>query len=516
MKHYRSLGVRRLVKGCNRKLVGIFVGLIALVQMVLIAPLLITSTGDEGTSVEQVAIASAPSHTDSAIITAAQKSAATVRAAYMNWDELPLDEQVTTDPRNDTHQQDAQLLNTPRTAPSGTSPEAEVNPFTVETPNKAPNAQEPRIYTVRSGDTLSRIWSKHGSEAALANQAAAAFRKAGISLSSLRAGEDLVLSVSSTGEISKLKKELNDGKVLLLELNDNTYDSRIVEPEILTTRRIASGTIDHSLAASSLSVGIPYEVIDEFIDLFSGRVEFSRDTQPGDSFTVIYEERQIKGGKSLAPGVIHAASFMNRGELLVAVRHVDSNNEARYYNRNGEAIGNHFLRYPVKFTRISSLFNKGRFHPVLKTRRPHHGVDFAAPTGTPVRTVADGVVEKAGYYGGNGNMVKIKHGSKYASAYVHLSKISKGIRAGVRVKRGQVIGAVGSTGLATGPHLHYAFYVNGKYVDPMKIKLPQLPNTHEPIPGEFLRAMLSELEHQHEQVQIAYAARTEQTVSGGV
>ncbi|MGA1191014.1 MAG: peptidoglycan DD-metalloendopeptidase family protein [Bdellovibrionota bacterium] len=509
------------MKGFNRKLIGIFVGLIALLQMVLIAPLLVTSTGDEGTPIEQVAIATVPSHSDSLSSGDSPNGNATgrvaaVRAAYMNWDELPLDQEATTDPLNDTHQQEAQLLDAPPTAPRGTPPELDVNPFSVETPNKAPNAQEPRIYTVRSGDTLSRIWNKHGSEAALANQAAAAFRKAGISLSSLRAGEDLVLSVSSTGEISKLKKELNDGKVLLLELNDNAYDSRIVEPEIITTRRIASGTIDHSLAASSLAVGIPYEVIDEFIDLFSGRVEFSRDTQPGDSFTVIYEERQIKGGKSLAPGVIHAASFMNRGELLVAVRHVDSNDEARYYNRKGEAIGNHFLRYPVKFTRISSLFNKGRFHPVLKKRRPHHGVDFAAPTGTPVRTVADGVVEKAGYYGGNGIMVKIKHGSKYASAYVHLSKISKGIRAGARVKRGQVIGAVGSTGLATGPHLHYAFYVNGKYVDPMKINLPQLPNSHEPIPAEFLQAMLSELEHQHQQVQIAYAARAEQTVSGGV
>jgi len=496
MEHYLRRGVIRLVKHYNGKLIGIFIGLIAVLQALLLTPLLFSSSNVSQSQESP------------------QESPETIKAAYLNWESIA-DESTREAPR-------IQSL-TPTT---DSTVDAPVNPYhdkkaedliiEQEQGTPSPSAPTARTYTVRTGDTLSRIWNKHGGETALANRAAAAFRKAGVPLSSLRAGEEIALTVSSTGIISELKKELSNGRVLLLRLNENAYEPQIIEPEIITTRRIASGTIDHSLATSSLSVGIPYEIIDEFIDLFSGRIEFSRDTQPGDSFTVIYEERSIKNGKALAPGVIHAASFMNRGDLVVAVRHVDSNDEPRYYDRQGKAIGNHFLRYPVKFTRISSLFNKGRFHPVLKRRRPHHGVDFAAPTGTPVRTVADGIVEKAGYYGGNGNMVKIKHGSKYASAYVHLSKISKGIRAGTRVKRGQVIGAVGSTGLATGPHLHYAFYVNGRYVDPMKIKLPQLPNSYEPIPAEFLQKTLSELEHQHEQVQIAYSSKGQQSVSGGV
>ncbi|MCI5065321.1 peptidoglycan DD-metalloendopeptidase family protein [bacterium] len=359
------------------------------------------------------------------------------------------------------------------------------------------------IYRVKRGDTLSRIWEKMGGEVRNAHLAAQAFREEGLSLASLRAGEDITLRLNETGNIAFVRKDLPEGRVLSLYLKDGRYDAEILDPEIITTRREVSGTIDHSLAAASLQQGVPYEVIDEFIDLFSGRVEFSRDTQRGDSFSVIFDERNAADGRALSPGDIHAASFMNRGEMMVAIRHTAKNGEVHYYDREGKPIGNHFLRYPVKFTRISSVFTKGRFHPVLKRWRPHNGVDFAAPTGTPVRSVADGVVVKSGYYGGNGNMVKIKHGDKYASAYVHLSRISKGVRQGARVSRGQVIGGVGSTGLATGPHLHYAFYVNGKYVDPMKIKLPRLPNKFEPIPAKLLKATLQRLEKQHQTVQLA-------------
>lgn len=362
---------------------------------------------------------------------------------------------------------------------------------------------DPLLYTVKRGDTLSTIWEKLGGSVDQARLAANAFKEKGVSLSSLRAGEELEFRLTSTGDISHLKKELPEGRILTLDLNEAKYHPSILNPEIVSTRRVVSGSIDHSLAVSALREGIPYEVIDEFIDLFSGRVEFSRDTQPGDTFTVIYEERNAADGRMLSPGKIHAASFMNKGQLMVAIRFEDSHGETHYYDREGQPIGNHFLRYPVKYTRISSVFTKARFHPVLKRWRPHNGVDFSAPTGTPVRSVADGVVVNAGYSRTNGNWVKIQHGDKYASAYLHLSRISKSVRTGSRVKRGEVIGGVGSTGLATGPHLHYSFYVNGKYVDPMHIDLPRVPDNFEKIPDRLLRTTIRQLKKQHKQVQLA-------------
>jgi murein DD-endopeptidase MepM/ murein hydrolase activator NlpD len=157
----------------------------------------------------------------------------------------------------------------------------------------------------------------------------------------------------------------------------------------------------------------------------------------------------------------------------------------------------------VRFSRISSQFSKSRFHPVLKRRRAHNGVDFAAPIGTPVRSVADGVIVSAGYAGGSGNMVKIKHGARWQTAYLHLHRISKGIRKGLKVTRGQVIGSVGKTGLATGPHLHYSLYDRGRYVDPMKTQLPKMPGKYDPIPESKLKKAILKLEKASERVEFA-------------
>ena len=155
-----------------------------------------------------------------------------------------------------------------------------------------------------------------------------------------------------------------------------------------------------------------------------------------------------------------------------------------YYNRKGEGLGRQFLRYPVSFARISSHFSTARYHPVLKRKMPHYGVDFAAPTGTPVKAAADGVVSIAGWHGGNGRFVKMRHDAQYESGYAHLSRIASGVRPGARVKQGQVIGYVGSTGLATGPHLHFAMYKGGKYVDPLQASLPRtVPLTASALAG---------------------------------
>ena len=184
-----------------------------------------------------------------------------------------------------------------------------------------------------------------------------------------------------------------------------------------------------------------------------------------------------------------------------------------YVDETGVKLGNYFLRYPLKFTRISSVFSKSRFHPILKKSRPHNGVDFAAPTGTPVRSVGDGTVIDAGYRGGAGNMVKIKHNDKYSTAYLHLSKFAKGIKKGVKVSRGQMIGAVGKTGWATGPHLHFSLYIDNKYVDPFKVNIPKVSSSNVKAPeGEILN-LVDELKTSHDDAKLALAEKKASKIS---
>lgn len=238
--------------------------------------------------------------------------------------------------------------------------------------------------------------------------------------------------------------------------------------------RIAVGYITSSFADAAAKSGVSYDLIDDMVDLFSNRVEFNKDLQVGDRFTLILAGRELEEGTGLVDTSILAAALSVDGKQMAAVRFVGSDGKARYFNENGELIGDSFLRYPVKFTRISSYFSYARFHPILQQYRPHQGIDFAATVGTPVRTVADGKVLFAGYRGASGLMIEIAHGPRYKTNYLHLSKINSEIRPGARVYRGQVIGAVGNTGRSTGPHLHYGFYDNNKYVDPSKIKLPMM------------------------------------------
>jgi len=172
-----------------------------------------------------------------------------------------------------------------------------------------------------------------------------------------------------------------------------------------------------------------------------------------------------------------------------------------YYDESGKIPGNFFLRYPLQFSRISSVFTTARFHPLLNKTRPHNGVDFAAPTGTPVRTIGDGIVIKAGYSATTGNMVRIQHCDRYTTEYMHLSKIASNLQLGSKVSRGEVIGAVGMTGLATGPHLHFGLFDNGKYVDPLQKSLPIAPAIQTAPPA--ILAALHELRQNHETVAVA-------------
>jgi len=204
----------------------------------------------------------------------------------------------------------------------------------------------------------------------------------------------------------------------------------------------------------------------------------------------------VDGGKS-SSGVILAAALEVNGKQLVAVRFVGSDGKARYFSEKGQVVDDSFLRFPLKFSKITSYFTTARFHPVLKVRRPHNGIDFAAPIGTPVRAVGDGVIEYAGRKGGHGNIVEIRHSDRYLTGYSHLSMIETRLKRGARIGKGQILGAVGMTGLATGPHLHFSLYDRGKYVDPLKSDLPKSEENviAKELSDSYFKRALFTLEH---------------------
>jgi murein DD-endopeptidase MepM/ murein hydrolase activator NlpD len=236
-------------------------------------------------------------------------------------------------------------------------------------------------------------------------------------------------------------------------------------------------TIETSLFLDGLEAGLSKELIMQLIEIFAWDIDFATNLRNGDHFTVVYEKKVVNG-KEIDTDEIIAAQFTNQGETYTALRYIDKSGNVNYYTPDGQSMQRAFLTTPVDFARISSHFDLKRKHPILNRIRAHKGVDYAARTGTPVKTTGDGVVVFCGRKGGYGQVVIIKHGDRYESLYAHLSKFKKGLKTGNPVKQGDVIGYVGQTGLATGPHLHYEFHVDGVYRNPETVKLPHsLPIT---------------------------------------
>lgn len=258
---------------------------------------------------------------------------------------------------------------------------------------------------------------------------------------------------------------------------------RVVEGrrEVSARREQAGGSIDGSLYVTLQKQDKNPQLAVALSDVFAWQVDFYR-IMKGDSFAAVYEEQYIEG-ESIGVDKVLAARFVHQGRTYTAYR-FEHDGRVDYYDADGNGLRRPFLRAPLSYSRISSRYSGNRFHPVLKLYRAHLGTDYAAPVGTPVRATADGVVEEAAYTKNNGRYVKIKHNSTYTTGYLHLSGIADGVKAGAFVKQGDVIGFVGSTGLATGPHLCYRFWKNGSQVDPLR---EDLPDTAEPLP-DSLRA----------------------------
>lgn len=323
--------------------------------------------------------------------------------------------------------------------------------------------------TVRRGDTLTDILRRAGLETAAVVRALAGNPDAQ-PLHTLLPGQRLHVERDGS-RLIELLYQPDPGESLRLTYANDGYTLERETRHLETRLAYVSGTIRSSLFEDGQEAGLSDALIMRLVEIFGWDIDFALDLRTGDSFAVVYEEMYWQGQK-VADGRILAAEFANQGRVLRAIGHRDAAGVTRYYTPQGESMRRQFLRTPVEFSRITSRYTQARFHPILQTWRAHRGVDYAAPSGTPVRATASGRVIELGWNGGYGKTVVLRHGNTYRTLYAHLSRYAPGLRVGSHVEQGQIIGYVGSTGLATGPHLHYEFLVNGEHRDPLRYNFP--------------------------------------------
>lgn len=282
--------------------------------------------------------------------------------------------------------------------------------------------------------------------------------------------------------------EVHPAKKIIIGLRDSIYAYQELK-QIITYQRTVGAEINSSLYQDLVDQGVPATVVVRLADLYSWSIDFFK-IQPRDSIKLIYEQKMVDDTIPMGTGRILAAVLYHKNKPHYGFYHRSSDGQIEgYYNEQAEALKSFFLKAPLNFFRITSRYNLRRFHPVLKTNRPHLGTDYAAPHGTPIMTTADGVIEAMGYTSGNGNYVKVKHNQTYSTQYLHMSRFQTGLRVGSRVRQGDIIGYVGSTGLATGPHVCYRFWKNGKQVDPLSIDLPVAKPMDEKYKAEYFKVI---------------------------
>lgn len=301
------------------------------------------------------------------------------------------------------------------------------------------------------------------------------------------AGRTIIARVTSGGRLLLFRYLIDDKNLLSVERAGEGFVAKteITQPETRVVMR--SGEISYSLFGATDAADVPDSVASQLADIFSGDIDFHRDIRQGDRFSVVYET-EYHGGRTLRTGRLLAAEFVNQGHRYQAVYFMDPQGREGYFTPDGKSMKRAFLKSPIPFTRISSGFSKARFHPILKQVRAHKGIDYAAPSGTPVRAVSDATVSFSGRKGGYGNLVILKHQGPYSTAYGHLSRFAKGVRRGGHVSQGDIIGYVGSTGYATGPHLHYEFRVNDVQRNPLAVRMPAAYPLEARYRGQFAAA----------------------------
>jgi murein DD-endopeptidase MepM/ murein hydrolase activator NlpD len=337
-----------------------------------------------------------------------------------------------------------------------------------------------REHTVRKGETLAQILKAAGvAKDDRAKVATAA--KDTPALAKLKVGQKIRAKVDADGELLELHLKLDAKSSLHVELAADGYEVHRIDRPVEKRVAQTAAVIQSSLFADGQDAGLSDAQLVELAAIFGWDIDFALGLRAGDRFSLVYEAEYLDGEK-VDNGAILAAEFVNQGRTYRAVRFEDDDGTLGYYAPDGTSKKQAFLRSPLKLARVSSGFSLSRQHPILNTRRAHKGVDYSAPIGTPVKATGAGLVAFSGQKNGYGNVVELRHGDKYTTLYGHLSRFAEGLRVGEPVKQGEVIGYVGQTGLATGPHLHYEFLIAGEHRDPLSVKLPPA----HPLDGEDL------------------------------
>jgi len=347
--------------------------------------------------------------------------------------------------------------------------------ITIDTASEATFVQEGRA---QRGDTVAALLERLDVD----DPAATAFlrrSKEARGLGQLRPGRSIRAETTADGDLKSLSYLTPSGNLLRIERAEDGFKVSEAPAPLEQQPQMASGEIRSSLFAATDAAGLPDAIATQIAEIFSSHVDFHRDLRRGDRFAVVYETFHYNGDP-IKTGRVLAAEFVNQGKTYQAVWFESADGQGGYYTPDGKSMRKAFLRSPLEFSRISSGFTQARFHPILQTWTAHRGIDYAAPTGTRVRSTADGVVSFAGWQGGYGNLVIVQHAGKYSTYYAHLSAFAAGVRKGSRVAQGDFVGYVGQTGMATGPHLHYEFHINGVQHDPLRVVLPEaVPITRE-------------------------------------
>ena len=357
--------------------------------------------------------------------------------------------------------------------------EARLAPELVRSPEREPpaaraNAATLRVFTghVPPRGTVFATLASQGVSPGVVAEIAAAMRPV-FSFRRARAGDFFALIQDPDGKLHSFEFQRGRHDIYRVERSSGG-ELVALHSEAPLERRVVqlAGVIERSLFDSIVDLGEGGDLVNEFADIFVWDFDFDRQTRPGDEFRLVYEKYYDRAG-FVRYGAILAAQYEGRDRSLTAVFYEDEDGYADYFTPEGNSVRRTFLRAPVRYSRISSRYSNSRLHPVLRVRRPHHGIDYAAPFGTPVWAVADGEVSFVGWSGGFGRLVKIRHKNGYVSYYGHLSRYEAGISIGRQVEQKQVIGYVGSSGLSSGPHVDYRLRVDGRYVDPLKLRLPK-------------------------------------------
>ena len=341
---------------------------------------------------------------------------------------------------------------------------------------QAPNTSKTSItedveHTIKSGESLSSIFSALNLSSEDLHKIIHA-NSTGRQFSEVLPGQDLIATVNAKGELEQLTYAKNPFETLVATRHDDNFDVKLFSKKVDHQISSAKATIHSSLFEDGVNAGLSEKIILKLADIFAWDIDFALNLREGDDFTVVYEKLYVDG-KEFDTGDILSVEFINQGKRYTAVRFEDNQGNTGYYTPEGNNLRKAFLQNPMDFARISSHFNLHRKHPVLNTIRAHKGVDYAASIGTPVKTTGDGKIVFHGVKNGYGNVVEIQHGQQYSTLYAHLCRFKSGQKLGGNVKQGDVIGYVGKTGLATGPHLHYEFRIAGQHVNPLSAKLPR-------------------------------------------